>query len=288
MAERTSGEMKRLDLNTIQVTSPCSTDWDGMKGDDKTRFCDACNKRVFNLSAMTRREAEVMVKETKGQFCARVLRDADGSVITAAESTGLNFVKLRASKFASAVVSAALSLSPVLAATTNTNPLRQVQLEKESQRDSTVANAQNGSAKIQGTIYDANAAIIIQAKVTLTNEKTKEQFVTFSTYEDGSYHFVSLPSGIYEFTVESPGFTVHRMTNFELQANIEKRMNVTLQVREANIGVVVIANDVFGANSLETIRVPEASLQPIKAIQLRVNKPNKSTKFARKKQTRKR
>src|SRR5262245_38750843 len=141
--------MKRLNIDKIQVTNPCSIDWEGMTGDNKTRFCAACNKRVYNLAALTRREVETLVRETNGRFCARVIRDADGSVITAAENVGLNLVRLRASKFASAVVTTALSLNPVAAAT-NSNPPRQVQAEKESVRDLTAANAQGGTAKTQG------------------------------------------------------------------------------------------------------------------------------------------
>jgi hypothetical protein len=45
-------------LDQIKIASPCSADWDRMEGTDRVRFCGECKKNVFNLSAMTRRDAE--------------------------------------------------------------------------------------------------------------------------------------------------------------------------------------------------------------------------------------
>ena len=41
-------------LDQIQVSSPCSADWDTMIGNQQVRFCEHCNLSVHNLSAMTR------------------------------------------------------------------------------------------------------------------------------------------------------------------------------------------------------------------------------------------
>ena len=45
------------------IGSPCSEDWGAMTGDDRTRFCDQCNKQVHNLSAMTETEARAVVAQ---------------------------------------------------------------------------------------------------------------------------------------------------------------------------------------------------------------------------------
>jgi hypothetical protein len=273
--------MKRLDINKIQVTNPCATDWQGMTGDDKTRFCNACNKRVYNLSAMTRREVEALVRETNGRFCARMMRDTDGSIITATENTGLNLIRLRASKFASAVMTAALSLSPLVTITANANPAQQVQSEKESKRDLPITNAQGGTQKIYGTVYDINGAVIIRATITLTNEKTKEQFVTTSS-EEGTFQFNAVPAGTYGLKIYSLGFVTQQIANLELQPNIEKRIDVTLQVG-ATLGEVVFTGYFNRSESLDTNTVPDSLLQPIKAIQLFINKPNKEETEKKKK-----
>jgi len=69
-------------LDRVRVASPCTARWDTMTGDDKVRFCGACQKNVFNLSAMTREEAEVVMLEKDGELCVRLYRRADGTVLT--------------------------------------------------------------------------------------------------------------------------------------------------------------------------------------------------------------
>src|SRR5688500_12674831 len=48
-------------LDNIRVASPCSADWNAMTGDDRARHCGSCNKTVFNLSGMSRDEAEELI-----------------------------------------------------------------------------------------------------------------------------------------------------------------------------------------------------------------------------------
>jgi hypothetical protein len=69
-------------LEQIKIASPCSADWDQMKGNDQLRFCGECKKNVFNLSAMTRRDAEALLKETNGTICVRLYRRSDGTTLT--------------------------------------------------------------------------------------------------------------------------------------------------------------------------------------------------------------
>jgi hypothetical protein len=45
-------------LDQIKIASPCSATWEQMVGNDRVRFCAECKKKVFNLSAMTRRDAD--------------------------------------------------------------------------------------------------------------------------------------------------------------------------------------------------------------------------------------
>jgi hypothetical protein len=53
-----------------------------MDGDDRVRFCRPCGRHVFNLSAMTRDEAETLVNRHEGRVCIRVYRRADGTLLT--------------------------------------------------------------------------------------------------------------------------------------------------------------------------------------------------------------
>ncbi len=71
-----------FDLNDIRIASPCPADWDVMAGDDRVRFCGECRLNVYNLSDMTRQEAEALVKQHEGRLCVRFYRRADGTLLT--------------------------------------------------------------------------------------------------------------------------------------------------------------------------------------------------------------
>lgn len=70
-------------LDVIQIASPCQVPWETMSGDDRVRHCAQCQKPVYNLSEMTRDEAEKLVLEKAGSLCGRFYRRADGTILTA-------------------------------------------------------------------------------------------------------------------------------------------------------------------------------------------------------------
>lgn len=43
-----------LSLDTIEVASPCSADWEKMAGTDRVRHCSRCQLNVYRLSNMPR------------------------------------------------------------------------------------------------------------------------------------------------------------------------------------------------------------------------------------------
>jgi hypothetical protein len=54
-----------------------------MAGDDRVRFCRQCWLYVYNLSEMSRQEAEALVREKeRRRVCVRFYRRADGTIIT--------------------------------------------------------------------------------------------------------------------------------------------------------------------------------------------------------------
>jgi hypothetical protein len=79
---RLDGSSRRgLELENVRIASPCHMSWDGMTGNDTVRFCHACEKHVYDLSAMTRADAERLLYEREG-LCLRLYRRADGTVLT--------------------------------------------------------------------------------------------------------------------------------------------------------------------------------------------------------------
>jgi hypothetical protein len=89
--------MKKLPvvLESLRVATPCSADWGDMTGDERVRFCGKCEKNVYNLSAMTRVDAEALVREKEGRLCVRFYQRADGTVLTADCPVGVRRERLR-------------------------------------------------------------------------------------------------------------------------------------------------------------------------------------------------
>src|SRR3954466_8664270 len=69
-------------LDNIRVATPCKAEWNDMVGDERVRHCMKCNKDVFNLSQMTRDDAESLLREKQGNLCARYFQRADGTILT--------------------------------------------------------------------------------------------------------------------------------------------------------------------------------------------------------------
>lgn len=77
-------ERRRLPvLPHIRVASPCPADWNAMAGDSRVRACATCKKNVFDLSAMTRADAEALIRATNGDLCAQYWQRKDGTILLA-------------------------------------------------------------------------------------------------------------------------------------------------------------------------------------------------------------
>jgi hypothetical protein len=68
-------------LDNIRVAAPCSADWNQMSGDQRVRACGDCNKSVYNLSGMTRDDAQALIIEKEGRLCVRYFQRADGTIL---------------------------------------------------------------------------------------------------------------------------------------------------------------------------------------------------------------
>jgi hypothetical protein len=82
-------------LDEVRVASPCSASWEMMDGDDRVRFCGQCARNVYNLSGMTRNEAQTLVLTHEGRLCIRFFRRADGTMLTRDCPVGLQAAKRR-------------------------------------------------------------------------------------------------------------------------------------------------------------------------------------------------
>lgn len=100
-----------IPLEQIKIASPCHANWDEMTGTDQARFCQSCRKNVYNLSEMTRAEAEALIQEKEGCLCVRFYTRADGTLLTQDCPVGLRALRVKLAKRLS--YAAALLLSCV-------------------------------------------------------------------------------------------------------------------------------------------------------------------------------
>lgn len=93
-------------LDHVSVASPCPANWDDMIGTERARFCGQCSLNVYNLSAMTRTEAEDLIAQSEGRLCVRFFRRADGTILTQNCPVGFAAVRARLKRRATAVLTA--------------------------------------------------------------------------------------------------------------------------------------------------------------------------------------
>jgi len=70
-------------INSLKIASPCTASWNAMTGDDRARLCSLCDKHVYNIATLTSPEIDELIQRTQGDFCGRLYRRRDGTVLTA-------------------------------------------------------------------------------------------------------------------------------------------------------------------------------------------------------------
>jgi hypothetical protein len=95
-------------LANVSVAAPCPADWDSMIGGDRVRFCSQCQLNVYNLSTMSKFEAEFLIARTAGRLCVRFYRRKDGSILTDNCPVGLRALKRRVLRIKTAVAASVL------------------------------------------------------------------------------------------------------------------------------------------------------------------------------------
>lgn len=100
---------RSIPLNMISIAAPCSANWNEMTGNDKVRFCQQCSLNVYNLSNMAQDQAEELIRNKEGRLCVRFYRRSDGTILTQNCPVGLQALKKKIARTATAIISAVLS-----------------------------------------------------------------------------------------------------------------------------------------------------------------------------------
>jgi hypothetical protein len=221
-------------LETLQIPNPCSVGWQNMEGDDKTRFCRACNKPVFNLSAMTRQQAEALLAALRGNLCASLTRNENGMVVTTEalpkSLPRLHQISKRASSVAGAVISAMMAVSPVMAAPAQRTGEPSAAIVLEHGQSPSQAKSEGATTKLSGTVLDPLDAVIVGAKVRLIKADSGEVIGDTISSEDGTYQFEVAQEGTYNLQVEMPGFARSVVENVKVQQGQQNQVRLIMQV----------------------------------------------------------
>lgn len=96
-------------LSHVRIAAPCRADWEQMRGNERVRFCGECSLNVYNLSNMSKKDAEALITSAEGRVCVRYYHRSDGTIITNNCPVGLKALKRRVSGISRAVASSLLS-----------------------------------------------------------------------------------------------------------------------------------------------------------------------------------
>src|SRR4051812_27857880 len=102
------------------------------------------------------------------------------------------------------------------------------------------AFAQNDRGTITGTITDPALATVPNAAVVARNAETSAQYKAETT-QTGNYTIPSLPAGIYDVSVEAPGFKKSTASGIQVKVADTLRVDMQLQVGSATESVTVEA-----------------------------------------------
>src|SRR5580658_1711697 len=83
------------------------------------------------------------------------------------------------------------------------------------------------SSTVLGTVTDSSGAVVVNAKVTLTEVNTQINR-TAQTNESGNYNFADVPPGNYSVTVEISGFKKETRRDISLLVNSSQRVDIQL------------------------------------------------------------
>jgi hypothetical protein len=227
-------------FDRLRIASACPASWDKMKGNEQVRFCEQCQLNVYNLSGMTRRQAQTIVRQTEGRLCGRFYRRADGTIITRDCPVGLRALRRRTARIVGAAATALLSFC--LSAMGQQKPAAAT-CEPDSgkpaiKRTKIEGPAQVDFATFSGRLLDINGAAIPAVKVLLINEVTQKSFSATSD-DMGQFHFRLLEKGSYTLKIEKGNvFGSYERQQISVRAGEVAQLDVILE-SDSTITVLV-------------------------------------------------
>lgn len=233
-------------LDGLRVATPCPISWEEMAGDSRVRFCEHCRLSVYNISALSRIEAETLIASTEGRLCAKLFRRADGTLLTKDCPVGLRALRLRVAKRAATVFAAVVSLSAAAFGQQASGKDGKISSRPQTLTTCMTATSDPTATVLSGTVLDPYGAAIPGAKVAVTNAVTTGISKT-STNDEGRFEFASLPVGRYSIRIELTGFKSLQMKNINIKKDKLTKLDLILQLsgEVETVGVLVSRPDLI-------------------------------------------
>ena len=217
-------DLSHIRLDRLEVASPCSQSWEKMVGDDRSRFCSECKLNVYNLAAMSRHEAEVLIAQKEGRLCARFYRRHDNTVLASDCPIGLRAIRKRVSRIAATTFSTIFSL---VSGNLPTLARQQDQTQQKIKIDR--SESKDGSTSVAGMISDVAGALIPGAEVKFI-PKTGNKEYAVRTSDKGTFQIAHLEAGEYSVKISSPGFKLCNLTGITVNPGEALKFNLPLDV----------------------------------------------------------
>jgi hypothetical protein len=252
---------KKSLIDSIEVKTPCSEDWNEMKGNSKVRFCSHCSFEVNNISELTRKQAMRLVRDSRGRICVRYIKNP---VTSKPVFAGKFYQITRRAGLAAGVLGASLTLSTLTYAQggeTGEIKSSDTQVETSLEKQTKEEPTESGTASLSGTITDPNGAVIPGVNVTLVREGLQQRTVTSN--EEGFYEFTNVAGGNYAIVFEgNAGFKTANaaqnikedtnvVVNISLEAGGEQTMIMGMMISTSYVSPMHIA---VSNNDIETVR----------------------------------
>jgi hypothetical protein len=247
-----------FNLERLRVASPCPVDWQSMTGDERVRFCSECSLNVYNISAMSRAEAESFIARREGRLCLKFYRRADGTVITRDCPTGQKIkLRRRISRTAAATFATLLSMCAGVTAFAQSG---QRSASGGSQQTANSSQAQKEIKRgLWGKIVDINGAAVPGMRIEVFDQSGNSK-ASVLTNDEGEFQFPSLAAGTYtvKTAMENEAFASFIVTDVQVSADKPARVDVTLQPQgvSVTVGIIDESSRVTTSQGTTTITLP--------------------------------
>ncbi len=127
--------------------------------------------------------------------------------------------------------------------------------------------AQSDRGTLRGTVTDPSDAVVPNAKVVLTGVENGERRET-TTGEEGIYVFPEIKAGLYQLTVEAPGFSRTSVDNIKVDVQGTQSIVVQMQLGEVTGNVVTINAEGVTINADTPVRQTTVNERQVRELPL--------------------